>query len=592
MERANWEIYVRVLLRILGYLGRYKWLVILAYVSMFIGLGSMLLVPRLIQYVIDDGIAGNDDRVLLLGALFILLAAVGQGVFTYVRSYLFQALAERVGTDLRGEYYQHLQTLPFSYYDRAQSGQLMSRGAEDINSIRRFMMFSLRMGVYSAMMLVIITVILFSLHARLAALSLAVMPPLIFTAIHLGRTIRPMFNRVQQQFGEMTTVLQENLSGARVVRVFAQEDREVRKFDRSLTELFDRQMTAISTWALYFPAMSLLSHLGLAIILWYGGRQVLNGTISIGTLVAFNIYLTMLAMPVQSLGFIVNSMMRAVASADRIFEVIDTQPTIKDREGAIELVDPVGEVNFENVSFTYPGTAEPVLHDINFTARPNQVIAIIGSTGAGKSTITSLIPRFYDVTSGRVLIDGVDVRDYTLLSLRRNVAHVMQETFLFSSSIRDNIAYGRPDATDEEIVEATKIARAHEFISEMPDGYMSVLGERGLSLSGGQKQRLAIARALCSDPKILILDDATSSVDTETEYEIQMALKNSIGGRTTFVIAQRLSAVKAADEILVVDDGRIVERGQHDDLLSMEGFYARIYDLQLKDQEEFLQIAD
>jgi ATP-binding cassette, subfamily B, multidrug efflux pump len=583
---------VRVLLRILGYLGRYKWLVILAYVSMFIGLAAMLLVPRLVQYVIDDGIAANDNRVVLLGAIFILLAAVFQGVFTYVRSYLFQALAERVGTDMRAEYYEHLQILPFSYYDKAQSGQLMSRGAEDINSIRRFMMFSLRMGVYSAMMLVVITFILFSTHASLAALSLAVMPPLIITAIHLGKTIRPMFNRVQQQFGEMTTVLQENLAGARVVRVFAQEEREIGKFERSLTELFDRQMRAISTWALYFPTMTLLSHLGLAIILWYGGRQVLNGSISIGTLVAFNLYLTMLAMPVQSLGFIVNAMMRAIASGDRIFEVIDTRPTIKDRKNAVELSDPVGNVEFRNVSFVYPGTSDTVLHDISLTAGPDQVIAIIGSTGAGKSTITSLIPRFYDATEGHVLVDGVDVRDYTLLSLRRNVSLVMQETFLFSSSIRDNIAYGRPDATDEEVIAAAKIARAHEFITEMPNGYMSVLGERGLSLSGGQKQRVAIARALCSRPKILILDDATSSVDTETEFEIQMELKNSMAGMTTFVIAQRLSAVKEADEILVVDDGRIAERGRHDELIRRGGLYARIYDLQLKDQEEFLEVAD
>jgi ATP-binding cassette, subfamily B, multidrug efflux pump len=583
---------VRVLLRILGYLGRYKWQVVIAYVSMFIGLAAMLMVPRLVQYVIDDGIAANDNRVVFLGALFILLAAVFQGIFTYIRSYLFQALAERVGTDMRAEYYEHLQTLPFSYYDKVQSGQLMSRGAEDINSIRRFMMFSLRMGVYSAMMLVVITFILFSTHASLAALSLAVMPPLIITAIHLGKTIRPMFNRVQQQFGEMTTVLQENLAGARVVRVFAQEEREVGKFEQSLTELFDRQMRAISTWALYFPTMTLLSHLGLAIILWYGGRQVLNGSISIGTLVAFNLYLTMLAMPVQSLGFIVNAMMRAIASGDRIFEVIDTRPTIKDRENAVDLAEAVGEVEFRNVSFAYPGTAETVLHDINLVAQPDQVIAIIGSTGAGKSTITSLIPRFYDATDGQVLIDGVDVRDYTLLSLRRNVSLVMQETFLFSSSIRDNIAYGRPDATDEEVIAAAKIARAHEFISEMPDGYMSVLGERGLSLSGGQKQRVAIARALCSRPKVLILDDATSSVDTETEFEIQMELKNSMAGMTTFVIAQRLSAVKEADEILVVDGGRIAERGRHDDLIRRGGLYARIYDLQLKDQEEFLEVAD
>lgn len=583
---------VRTILRILGYLGRYKWQVILAYVSMFIGLGTVLLIPRLVQYVIDDGIAPGESRVILIGASLIFLTAIAQGIFTYLRSYLFQALAEMVGTDMRAEYYEHLQTLPFSYYDKAQSGQLMSRGAEDVNSIRRFMMFSMRMGVYATMMLVFITIILFTTHARLAALSLAVMPFLIFTAVHLGRTIRPMFNRVQQQFGEMSTVMQENLAGARVVRVFAQEDREVEKFDQSLKKLFDRQMKAISTWSLYFPAMSFLSHVGLAVILWYGGRQVINGSISIGTFIAFNLYLTMLAMPVSSLGFIVNSMMRAIASGDRIFEVIDTKPTIHDPENPVEMVNPVGVVEFDHVSFSYPGTSTTVLHDINLRAEPDQVIAIVGSTGSGKSSITSLIPRLYDVTAGSVRIDGRDVREYSLHSLRKNVALVMQDTFLFSTTIRDNITFGNPDATDEEVIAAARIAQAHDFIMAMPDGYMSVLGERGVSLSGGQKQRISIARAICANPRILILDDATSSVDTETEFQIQMALKESMAGRTTFIIAQRLSAVKEADEILVVDDGRIVERGRHLDLIDRGGLYARIYDLQLKDQEEFLDVAN
>lgn len=583
---------MRVLLRILGYLGKYKWLVVVAYTAMFIGLGAVLLIPRLVQYVIDEGIGNGDNRVVMIGAGLILLTAIGQGIFTYVRSYLFQALAERVATDLRAEYYEHLQTLPFSYYDKAQSGQLMSRGSEDINSIRRFLMFSMRMGVYATMMLVIIVVILFSTHATLAALSLLVMPFLILVAVHLGRTIRPMFNRVQQQFGEMSTVMQENLAGARVVRVFAKEDNEIEKFSNSLVELFNRQMKAISTWALYFPAMAFLAQLGLAIILWYGGRQVINGSISTGTFIAFNLYLTMLAMPVSSLGFIVNAMMRAIASGDRLFEVIDTRPAIRDPKNPVDLGNARGEVRFESVSFAYPGTSEKVLREINLEAHPDQVIAIVGPTGSGKSSLTSLIPRLYDVSSGKVTVDGRDVREYSLQSLRKNVAFVMQDTFLFSATIRENITFGRPDATDEEVVAAAKIAQAHEFISAMPDGYMSLLGERGISLSGGQKQRLAIARALCAAPQILILDDATSSVDTETEFQIQQGLKQAMAGRTTFVIAQRLSAVREADEILVVDGGQIVERGRHLDLIKQDGLYARIYNLQLRDQEEFLEVAD
>jgi ABC-type multidrug transport system fused ATPase/permease subunit len=583
---------VNIIWRVLGYLGPYRWQLVFAYVSLFIALTAQLAVPKLIQYVIDDGIAPGESNIVMLGALLIVGATALQAGFTYVRSYLFQALAERVATNVRSHLYEHMLLLPFAFFDTSQSGQLMSRATEDVNSIRRFMMFSLRMAIYSVSMLVVISVILFREHARLALLSLMVMPVLAFTAIYFATHVRPMFSRVQQQFGEMSSVLQENLAGTRVVRVFAREDDETAKFEHSLQTLYDRQLETIRYYSFFFPFMQLLSSVSLALILWYGGRQVLNGTMTIGTLVAFNIYLTMLAMPIRQLGWIMNSVARAIASGERIFEIIDTRPAIRDAPGARDIDRPQGDVRFENVSFAYPHAPTPALHDINVQARPGDVVAIIGMTGSGKSSLVSLIPRFYDVSAGRVTIDGIDVRDITRSSLRQCVSIVMQESFLFSTTIRDNIAFGAPNATQEQVERAARTARAHDFIMATPDGYDTVLGERGVSLSGGQRQRIAIARALCNDPRVLILDDATSSVDTETEYEIQQAFRSAMEGRTTFIIAQRVSTLKDATEILVMEHGRIVERGTHQSLIQQAGIYARLYELQLKDQEEFVQVAD
>lgn len=583
---------VRVILRIFSYIRPYWKYTVAGYIALLISIGMQMSIPRLVEYVIDGGLGEEDTRVLTIGVLAIVAVGLTQGIFTYLRSYMFQYLAEQVGYDIRNHLYRHLQFSTFSFFDHAHTGQLMSRGTEDINSIRRFLMFSMRMLVQSFVMLVIITIILLTINWQLAVLSMALMPVLVLTALHFGQTIRPLYLAVQQQFGIMTTKMQENLAGTRVVRSFAQEDREIEEFDTELERLYDRNIDAIKKSAFYFPFMTVLSTLSIAMILWYGGRLVVGGDLTVGQLTAFYLYLAMLQMPVRVLGFVVNSAARAIASGDRIFEVLDTKPSVRSRPDArvIDSVD--GRVEFQNVWFRYPQTDEYALKDVSFVAQPNQRVALLGSTGAGKSSITSLIPRFYDVTSGTVLIDGQDVRDLELRSLRKHIGIVLQDTFLFSVTVGENIAYGRMDATREEIVAAAKAARAHDFILEMSEGYDTIIGERGVSLSGGQKQRIAIARGLLMAPSILILDDATSNVDTETEFAIQQALAELMKDRTTFVIAHRLLTLKTADQILVMDNGEIVERGKHDDLLKRGGIYTRIYELQLKEQEEVASVAD
>ena len=574
-----------VVLRIISYLRPYWRRVIVIYLALFVGLGIQLTIPLVLARAIDDGIADSNRGFLLRAALLIVGLTLIQGIFTFIRSYLVQALSEQVGFDLRNQLYAHLQRLPYAFYDRAQTGQLMSRATDDINNIRAMLVMSMRPLVLAIGTFIAVAVILVRTDATLAAVALAPLPFLIWYSIRFGVAIRPMFLKVQQQFGAMTSALQENVAGNRVVRAFAQERAETERFEIELEELFERNLRAARRWSFAYPLTLLLSGLGLGAVLWLGGYQVINGTLSIGTLVAFNRYMVLLNEPVRWLGFVVNRIARAQASAERIFETLDTAPTIVDRPGAVARQPIQGHVRFQDVSFRFPGTRRLALDRVSFDAAPGQIVALVGPTGAGKSAIANLIPRFYDVADGQVLVDGADVRDLTLGSLRGQIGIVPQETFLFSISIRDNIAYGRPDASMEEIVAAARAARAHEFIIAMPEGYETEVGERGVTLSGGQKQRIAIARALLPNPPILILDDATSSVDTQTEHEIQQALRDSMVGRTSFVIAQRLTTVQDADQILVLQDGRIVERGTHQELLRREGFYRELFRLQQRDDE-------
>jgi ATP-binding cassette subfamily B multidrug efflux pump len=577
---------VRIALRIFGYLRPYWRRVVVLYVALFAALGIQLTIPLVLARAIDDGIVARDEAFLVRAALLIVGLTLLQGGFTFARSYLVQALAERIAFDLRNELYVHLQRLPFAFYDRAQTGQLMSRATEDVNNIRSMLVMTMRALVLAIGTLVAVAVILFRTDVTLAAIALAPLPVLLWYSVRFGIAIRPMFLKVQQQFGTMTSALQENVAGIRVVRAFAQEHAESARFEAELEELFERNLRAAARWSFAYPMTLLLSGLGLLVALWVGGYQVMTGVLSIGTLVAVSRYLTLLNDPVRWLGFVVNRIAKAIASGERIFETLDTRPTVVERPAALTLSRPQGDVRFDDVTFTFPGARRPALQHVSFTAQPGTLTALVGATGSGKSAIINLIPRFYDPDAGRVVVDGLDVRDLTLDSLRRQIAIVHQEPFLFATSIRDNIAYGRDDASMDAVIAAATAAQAHDFIMAMPEGYATEVGERGVSLSGGQKQRIAIARALLLDPRILILDDATSSVDTETEREIQQALRALMAGRTSFVIAQRSTTVREADQILVLEHGRIVDRGSHRELLRREGFYRDMIELQRRDERQ------
>jgi ATP-binding cassette subfamily B protein len=462
----------------------------------------------------------------------------------------------------------------------------MSRATSDISETETFVGQGAMDLLTTILLLLGVIVAMLLENWRLAGLALLPMPFLVLATLRFGNRVRPMFKRIQEQMGVLSTVMQESMTGIMLVKAFAREPHELQKFDRENDDWFDRRLTLIRTWGNNWPFFSFILAVSIFLLLWFGGPQAIDGEVSVGSLFALISYVVMLNGPVQRLGFLVNLAATAAASAGRVFEIIDTPNVLEQRSGEKVLERVQGRVTFEGVGFAYRDGLK-ILQDITFSAEPGQRIALIGPTGSGKSTVINLIPRFYDPTEGRVLIDGVDIQHVTLSSLRRQTGIVLQDPFLFRTTIAENIAYGRPEFPLDAIIAAAKTAHAHDFITGFPDGYETRVGERGVTLSGGQKQRVAIARALLYDPRILILDDSTSSVDTETEYLIQQALEELMKGRTTFIIAQRLLTLKAANCILVLDKGRIVERGTHEELLAQRGLYRQIYDLQLRDQEEF-----
>jgi ATP-binding cassette subfamily B protein len=480
--------------------------------------------------------------------------------------------------------YRKLQQLSFSFYDKAQTGQLMSRATADIEMLRRFLSFGILRLVSSFLTMGFVVAFLLLRSPRLTLLSMSTMPFLIAVIYIFATKIRPRYRRIQQQMATMTSVLQEGISGVRVVKAFAQEEREIERFRRENWEYLDQNVTTVRLWAFFFPLMAFLGGVGGAIVLWFGGNMVITGEISLGDLLAFQTLLAQLIMPVRMVGWLVNMATQAGAAGQRVFEILDTESEVREKPGARNLRECQGAVALNSVSFSYD-SENMVLKDVNIEAPPGKSVAILGATGSGKSSIINLIPRFYDVSAGSITVDGTDIRDFTLQSLRSHIAIVSQETFLFSTTIRDNIAYGKPDATDEEVAAAAKAAQIHDFIVTLPEGYQSKVGERGIGLSGGQKQRVAIARALLTNSRILILDEAMSSVDVETEYLIQLALAELMKNRTTFVIAQRLSTVMGADEIVILQDGVITQRGTHAELYSASEDYRDIVHLQLQRPE-------
>jgi ATP-binding cassette subfamily B protein len=580
MEGAKTNVVVRVLRYLLKY-----WYWELFVILFLLGATTLsIVVPLLIRIVIDNAIVTGDYGLLLYIIAAIMGVTALRGLFSFAQRYAMEYAAQKAIYDIRNQIYKALQRQSFTFYDKMPTGQLMSRVTADVDLLRGFLAFGFPQFINIVATFAGVSIVMGSMSWELTLLSLSTAPLIFMVAYRFSRKIRPVFYDAQQRLGVVNAVLQENITGAKVVKAFAKEDVEESKFLEKSKDYFGLNVYAAKLRAKYMPAMEFLTGLGMVFILLYGGLQVMSGTMTLGTLVAFNSYLLLLLMPMRFLGFITSFMQRAMAGARRVFEVLDSVPEIKDKPNAVELPPIIGHVKFDNVHFSYG--QEPVLKGVTFEAKPGETIALLGTTGSGKSSVINLIPRFYDTTNGKLTIDDLDIKNVKVESLRKNIGIVHQETFLFSTTVKENIAYGKPNATMEEIEDAAKVAEIHDFIASLPEGYNTVIGERGLTLSGGQRQRVAIARALLNDPKILILDDSTSSVDIETEYQIQKALQELLKNRTTFVITQRLSTIKNAHKIIVLNAGQIVEIGTHDELLNKNGFYRRIYETQLAVQAQ------
>jgi ATP-binding cassette subfamily B protein len=590
---------MRILFRILVLLKKYwKWL-ILTYVCLLALTAATMIVPIFIGDAVNNALHFNtttlkvtgDMKLLVFYGIAIIILSLLRGLFSFGQSYFAEYAGQKVAYDLRNGLYDRIQRLSFAFHDKSQTGQLMSRATQDVEGVRFFLSMIVVRLVNLVLTFVVITVILLRMNWSLTLISFACLPFIGFFAIRFGVMMLPLWTKIQQSMASLNTNLQENLSGVRVVKAFSRQKLESQKFDEQTTLLYEPQLRAAKIQAFRGPLFNALTALASALVLYYGGRLVLEGKLNVGQLTEFYLYLGFLIPPIRMIGPQINMTSRAIASGKRIFEVLDTESDVKEKPGAVVLSDVKGDIQFNNVNFHYESarldkSSGNILEDISIEAKSGEMVALLGATGSGKTTLVNLIPRFYDVTAGSITIDNIDIRDVTLASLRRQIGIVQQDAFLFTGTIRDNISYGAINAIEEDIIKASKTAHLHDFITTLPQGYDTWVGERGVTLSGGQKQRLAIARTLLIDPRILILDDSTSSVDTETEFLIQQALRELMKGRTTFVIAQRLQTVKDAQQIFVLDKGKIVERGTHVQLLRDSKIYRQIYELQLRAQEE------
>ncbi|HMU92684.1 MAG TPA: ABC transporter ATP-binding protein [Anaerolineales bacterium] len=523
----------------------------------------------------------NAPQLLTSAIVAILVFAILRGVFAFLQAYWAEKNSQAVAYDLRNDLYSKIQTLSFSYHDKNQTGQLMIRATDDVEKVRLFIGQGLLQLIGAFILLAGTVIILFSTNVSLAWAVMPILPVALVLFIIFAGASRPMFAQVQQKLSALNTVLQENLAGIKVIKAFTRETQQQDKFKARADDTMEQAIKLSRLFTFMFPLVFMIANLGQAAILYVGGKAIMAGTLSLGEWQEFSMYLMYLFMPIMMMGMIITQFGQASASADRIFEILDAKNDIADKPGAVKIPAVKGTVKFEDVTFRYFGGGDPVLSNVTFEAKPGETIALLGATGSGKTTIINLLPRFYDPTEGRITIDGYELRDVTLESLRSQIGIVLQETTLFSGSIRDNIAFGKPDASQEEIEAAAKAAQAHDFIMSFPEGYNTHVGERGTTLSGGQKQRVAIARALLLNPRILILDDSTSSVDLNTEAAIQSALDVLMKGRTSFVIAQRISTVMNADKIIVLEKGRVVAIGKHADLLEDDPIYAEIYNSQI-----------
>ncbi|GAC1543532.1 MAG: ABC transporter ATP-binding protein [Herpetosiphon sp.] len=610
--------------RVIQYLGRQRGTTAAAYGALLVATLAQLAVPQLVQNMIDAVTRGalgqtiaqlpaqaqaqaasrvgrsleqlrldqvNAASLLVNAALLICAFAVLRGVFSFVQAFMAEKTSQGLAFDLRNEIFSKIQRLSFSYYDRNQTGQLMIRATDDVEKVRLFMAQGLVLAAQAFLLLIVALGILFWSNWRLTLVILPTLPIALVMFMVFGTISQPLFAQIQRRLSTLNTVLQENLAGIKVVKAFTREPFEEQRFNHAADELYVQQLRVTRVFSFLFPLIFLIAQLGQALVLYYGGSQILHGTLDLGGYQKFSLYLIYVFFPLGQLGFIISLMAQAAASAGRIFEILDARSEITDKAGAVALPTIEGRVEFNEVVFRYYTSGDPVLQGVSFVAEPGQTVALLGATGSGKSTIINLIPRFYDASEGAIAIDGHDIRDVTLESLRSQIGIVLQETNLFGGTIRDNIAFGRPDAAAEDVEAAARAALAHDFIVGFPLGYETPVGERGTTLSGGQKQRIAIARALLLNPRLLILDDSTSSVDLQTEYRIQQALDRLMSGRTSFVIAQRISTVLKADQILVLEHGKVVARGKHATLMEQSPLYAEIYHSQLVGDAEPVQAS-